>query len=543
MNQTHNKEKVITYFLYRRKSTDEKDRQILSLESQETEALRRFSHLKIIKLPPESVSAFKPEKRPIFNSMIERIKKGEAQGIIAWHPDRLSRNPIDAAQIIFLVDIGALKDLKFCSYNFDNSPEGKMMLNMTMSQSKYSSDKLSADVKRGLELKVLAGWRPNQAPLGYLNSKTNLKGKQVIYKDPLRFDMVKQIWNMMLTDNHSAPEVLRIATNEWKLRHPGTISRPERKIYLSGFCRMLTNPFYYGYFEYPKGSGNLVKGNHPPMITEQEFDRVQFVLGRKGRPRPKTHKFAFTGLMKCVCGAGITAEEKFKHQKNGNVHHYIYYRCTRRVDENCTEKAIEIKNFTKQVDDIISKLTISEEFKNWAIKNLHEIRKDEARASEQIVISQHKRYETIQKQIDNLLLKYSSPDNSDNQLITNEEYAKMRSTLLKEKNELEALLNATGQKIEEWLELSEKTFNFACYARDWFAKGDLNTKRAIFACLGSDLILKGKKVSIQLKKPFDIIFEGLPKAYEELIRFEPLQIELNRANFIDSISKSPILSG
>ena len=104
----------IKYFLYCRKSTDEPDRQVLSLESQETEALRKFGNLKIIKLPHESVSAFAPYKRPTFKDIIERIKDGEAQGIIAWHPDRLSRNPIDAAQIIYLLDIGALKDLKFC---------------------------------------------------------------------------------------------------------------------------------------------------------------------------------------------------------------------------------------------------------------------------------------------------------------------------------------------------------------------------------------------------------------------------------------------
>jgi len=543
MNQINKKEKAITYFLYRRKSTDEPDRQILSLESQEAEALKRFRDLKIIKLPPESVSAFKPNKRPIFNNMIERIKKGEAQGIIAWHPDRLSRNPIDAAQIIYLLDIGALQDLKFCSYTFDNSPEGKMMLQITMSQSKYTSDKLSNDVKRGLDKKALAGWRPSCAPLGYLNSKTNLKGEQVIYKDELRFDLVKQMWQMMLTGNYTVPGILRIANEGWKLRQPATKKRPERKLHLSGFYRIFTNPFYYGYYDYPIGSGNWIKGNHEPVITEDEYDRVQFILGRKGKPRPHTHKFAFTGLMKCSCGAAITAEEKFKKQKNGNTHHYIYYHCTKRVNSDCTEKSIELKDFTKQVDDVISKLTIPEKFKDWAIRCLHEVRKDEAKSGEQTVVAKHRRYENIIKQVDSLLLKYTSPENTENQLITEEEYTRLRSVLLKEKNELETELNATGDKIEEWLELSERTFNFARYARTWFAQGDLETKRAIFACLGSHLILKDKKVFIQLKKPFNIIFEGLPKAQVELERLEPLKINENKAKFGDFVSKFPILSG
>src|SRR3989344_4413513 len=290
MNQDNAK---IKYFMYRRKSTDD-ERQVLSLESQKSEAFRKFPNLKIIELPPESVSAHEPYKRPVFNNMIERIKKGEAQGIIAWHPDRLSRNPIDAAQIIRMLDMGAIKDLKFCSSNFDNSPEGKMILAMTLSQSKYSSDKHSKDVQREMNKKAQAGWRPGLAPLGYKNSKTNLKGEQVVYNDLQRFNLVKQVWQLMLTGNYTVPDIFEIVNNEWKLTQPGTRKRPERKLHLSKMYRIFTTPFYYGWYEW---DGEWIKGNHEPMITAEEFDRVQFLLGRNGRPRPKTHIFAFTGLI------------------------------------------------------------------------------------------------------------------------------------------------------------------------------------------------------------------------------------------------------
>lgn len=298
MNQTNNKkEKVTTYFLYCRKSTDEKDRQVLSLGSQETEAVQRFGSLKIIKLPHESVSAFEPDKRPVFKNMIERIKKGEAQGIIAWHPDRLSRNPKDAAEIIYLLDIGALKDLKFCSYYFDNSPEGKMMLQITLSQSKYSSDKLSKDVKRGMDKKAQSGWRPGLATLGYINSKTNFKGEQVIYNDPLRFNRVKQMWQMFLTGNYTVPQIYEVVSNEWKMLMPATRKRPERKMQLSCLYKIFTNPFYYGWYEWPIGSDNWIQGKHEAMITEKEFNQAQFLLGKKGKQKPHTHRFAFTGLV------------------------------------------------------------------------------------------------------------------------------------------------------------------------------------------------------------------------------------------------------
>ncbi len=174
---------------------------------------------------------------------------------------------------------------------------------------------------------------------------------------------------------------------------------------------------------------------------------------------------------------------------------------------------------------------------------MHEVNKDEAKSHEDIISIKHKRYEDIVKQVDTLLLNYTSPQNSESQLITSEEYTRLRLTLLKEKNQLEAELNATGRKIEEWLELSERTFNFVRYASIWFAKGDADTKRAIFSCLGSNLTVKDQKLSIQLKKPFNILFEGLPEAEKELIRLEPLQIELNRAKFVSSVAEFPLLSG
>ena len=98
------------YFLYIRKSTDEDDRQVLSLEAQETE-LKEFAlreNLLIAATFRESQTAKEPG-RPIFNDMLKRMERGEAEGILAWHPDRLARNSVDGGRIIFLVDTGKIR--------------------------------------------------------------------------------------------------------------------------------------------------------------------------------------------------------------------------------------------------------------------------------------------------------------------------------------------------------------------------------------------------------------------------------------------------
>ena len=100
-----------------------------------------------------------------------------------------------------------------------------------------------------------------------------------------------------------------------------------------------------------------------------------------------------------------------------------------------------------------------------------------------------------------------------------------------------------GEETREWVELTEKTFNFACYARMWFAQGDLDTKRAIFACIGSDLILKDQKVLLNLHKPFQFIFDNAKSAEKEISRLEPLKLVANQGQKDIFEQKIPVLCG
>ena len=192
------------YFLYIRKSTDEDDRQVLSLEAQETE-LREFAEkerLTIIDTFRESQTAKEPG-RPIFNKMLERIEKGEADGILAWHPDRLARNSVDGGKIIFLIDSEKIKSLKFPTFWFEATPQGKFMLNIAFGQSKYFVDNLSENTKRGLRQKLRRGELPGPAPLGYLNDLRT----HTIVKDPERFRLVRKIFELYATGNYSLKDL------------------------------------------------------------------------------------------------------------------------------------------------------------------------------------------------------------------------------------------------------------------------------------------------------------------------------------------------
>lgn len=504
---------AIKYFAYVRKSSEGQERQALSIPAQKEKLLQSFPDLDI-EFIEEEKSAFKPYNRAHLTQMLERIDRGERTGLIAYHPDRLSRNEIDASSITYRIRNGAIADLKFATYYFENNPEGIWMLQMALAQSQYDSAKKGRDVKRGLEMKAKMGWRPSGAPIGYRNTPLKEKGFKTIEKDPERFHLVRRMWDLMITGQYTVAEVWKMS-KEW-----GLTTVPHRTIGGKTLTRsyvyknIFQNPFYYGYFPYKeKETGAIVwqKGQHEPMIGEWEYNLVQQNIGRTNAPRPKTQKdMAFTGsLMRCaVCDSSITAEAKVKRQKNGNVHHYVYYHCTRKKDPNCTEKSIELKQLTSQVHKILEGVTISERFKSWAIKNLHEIRKVEAEDQSKILKRKHSELELVNEQLSGLLTRFSSPQNANGELISNEEYQALKNRLLGRKNGLEAELVAQGKEKEQWLELSEKTFNFACYARIWFEKGDKKTKRAILACLGSNLVLKDQKININLHPFFLSILEN-----------------------------------
>jgi site-specific DNA recombinase len=508
----------VKYFLYARKSSEAEDRQAASIQSQIDELMQivKANKLEVVEIFEESQSAKKPG-RPKFNQMLERIYKGEANGILCWKLDRLARNPVDGGNISWALQQGTIQHIQtFGRAYFPNDNVLLMSVELGMAN-QYVRD-LSVNVKRGQRNKAEQGWRPTGAPVGYMNTPHKEQGFRTIVIDPVRFETTRRLWDMMLTGNYTVHQIWHYAKDAGIItqRRKSLGGKPMTR---SAIYKLFTNPFYYGYFEYPKGSGVLIKGKHTPMVTEEEYDRVQKLLGRKGSPRPKQElNFAFTGsLMRCgTCGSSVTAEMKTKRQQNGNVHHYVYYHCTHRKDETCVERSIELKQLNKQVDEILSKLTISERFKNWAINNLHQLRATEATTNEVSLGNKTAELKSITAQLDALLLKYTSPANATGTLISDEEYQTLKGHLLKSKNALEEALANQGKEMEQWLELSERTFNFARYARYWFENGDTPTKRAILACLGSNLVLKDRNIHIKLHRVFDSIVINKEKIEEEL---------------------------
>src|SRR3989339_900640 len=310
------------------------------------------------------------------------------------------------------------------------------MLNMAFGQSKYYVDSLSENTKRGLRQKVRNGDYPTLAPVGYINDSRT----KTVVVDRKKAKVIKQAFEFYVKGGNRLEDV-----SNFLAKH-NLFSKTGKKIHKSRATSILSNPFYTGLFRY---GGELHEGKYEPIISKKLFDQAQEMLKFRGKPdrKPLNDPQPFCGLISCAsCGMMITGEYKVKKQKNGNVHHYVYYHCTKKNKiVKCEEPCIRQEELNRQLSSLIQKVSLP---KDWAVE-LNRLALQDHKNSAPSLTACVKENETklsvISQKLERLLTGYLD------QVIDEQDYRTEKSKLLLSKKSLEEEMTSLSHKQNDWL--------------------------------------------------------------------------------------------
>jgi len=473
------------YFIYARKSTDTEEKQVLSIEAQLAE-LKEFAakeKLEIVASLCEAKTAKEPG-RTVFGEMLGRIEKGEAEGVLAWHPDRLARNSVDGGRIIYLLDTGAIKDLKFPIFWFESSPQGKFMLNIAFGQSKYYVDNLSENVKRGYRQKIRKGlWPAGRAPIGYLN---NIKTKGIDI-DHERASLIKKAFESYATGEYTLKGIRDL------LKNMGFKSFKGNTYATSCVQKILKNPIYYGAIRF---NAEISEGVHEPIISKQLFDQAQAVMANRGKKkRKRKHEYPFVGLMKCgACDGAITAERQKGH---------IYYRCTKKKGP-CSEKYLREETLIDQLKAIIQKVALPDDWTDKMLAKLDTERAEIDNDHQAVVQNLLAEKKQIKAKLDQLLDLHLEGG------VDSGEYREKKNQLVNKNIEINQKIRDFEQHGNNWLEPMRTMINSSCQAKNLAPANNPNDIYTFLKKIGSNFILKDKKFQFEGKIGWRALLKNAP---------------------------------
>jgi site-specific DNA recombinase len=478
------------YFIYTRKSTDTEDRQVRSLADQlaELRELARKEQLEVVDVFIEKQTAKIPG-RPIFAEMLERIEKGEASGVLSWHPDRLARNSVDGGKVIYLVDTGKITDLKFPTFWFDATPQGKFMLSIAFGQSKYYVDNLSENIKRSYRQKLKSGIWPHKAPLGYLYDK-KLKSLAV---DPAVAPLIKKTFEAYATGSYTLSALRKIMGELGLLSHTG------KELSISNYQYLLKNTLYHGLIY---SGGEFYEGKHEQIITKKLFDTCQEVMTQKSKPQHEgdLKPYVYRGLFRCAeCGCCLTIETQKGHN---------YLRCTKRKGP-CSQKYVREEAMTEMIKEEIRKVSLSDEVADWLIAKVEKEKVEGDNSSKDQVQKVNVDITAVDSKLEKLMTAYLE------NALTLPEYQGTKNKLVTEKQVLKDKLTAFERSTTNRF---EPVINFLndCKQAAILAKSSDATKiRSFFQKVGPNPLVRDRALVFSPRAPFAFVSEISEKSSNE----------------------------
>ncbi len=472
---------------YARVSSKEQEREGFSIPAQQ-KLINEYVVLQGIKLNKSyvDIETAKQSGRREFNEMVTYLKRHKTvRLLLVEKTDRLYRNLKDWVTIDELgVEIHFVKEGTVLS-NESRSSE-KFMHGIKVLMAKNYIDNLSEETRKGMIEKAEQGIWPTYAPMGYLNI-VGPNGKKIIEIDTVKGPFVSQLYEWYSSGKYSLRELGK------KARQGGFSYRKSgAPVSTSTIQKILRNRIYTGIFEW---KGKLYKGSHSPLITHEEWIRVQGILdGRKvSKIRGSVHNFAFSGLISCGhCGCAMVGEIK----KNK----YIYYHCTGNKGK-CKEPYTREEELGRQFSENLSCLKFDDDVFEWIKEALTESFSDEKREYSGSIERLTKEHHTLQNRIDRMYIDKLDEKVDQNFYDKNRfEWREQQDRCL---SDIERLQNVENIYMDEGIQL----LRLAKDAHSMFQNQSPADQSKMLNLFYSNCSWKRGVLSAKFRQPFDLLAE------------------------------------
>jgi len=522
---------------YNRKSTEDEDKQVLSIGSQIEECsliAKSFKLPKFIEIFEESKSAKTEFKRPEFTRMIKQVDSGKVDSIVCWKLDRLARNMTEGGIIMDYLSSGKIKAI-FTYERLWLPSDNVILMAVHFSQGTQFSKDLSVNVKRGQRTKAKNGTPAGLASLGFLNSKQGEKGTRWWYEDKDRFWKMKKVFELFLTGNYSVRKLHEYARDELKLTTPSRKKLGGKPVTFMNTYKNLKNPIYAGFF-FVQGQRYQLDNNLPRMITEEQFDRIQQMISSNRKPRSQKHKSLYAGFIFgednkilsqdvkyqiiCDCKHKYANRNRSECPKCGkktllleNPKYFVqsYYYNNRKKKAGIEYNSITVDKVTEEISKFVEenlKLPIS--ILDWSKKYIHELKDKEVSEKLNFVYDKEKRMSEFENKKSRLREMFRNPDFK----MTQEEY---KSDLAKLETEYKDLQQEV--KSIDWVKELNEIVDLTSTALDVIANGSFDAKRNLLTQLGANLTWNDKKLFISNKKTIETFILGINEAKPIILEF------------------------
>jgi site-specific DNA recombinase len=295
------------------------------------------------------------KRRNALAELLERVTEGDIDYVIVHKVDRLARRRADDVAIAEAIR-GSGARLVSVSENIDETPSGMLLHGIMASIAEFYSMNLGAETLKGTMEKARRGGTPGKAPIGYLNVRETVDGREVrtVRADPERKDLVQRCFQLYATGDYSLAELATILEAQG-LKSRATARKPATALGKNDIAAMLANDYYVGVVRY---SGIVSEGRHEKLVSEETFQAVQDLLQSRKQAAARTwrHSHYLAGSLLCAdCGTRLM----YTRATGGSDGTYEYFVCIGKGQRKCSQPHHRVEAVERAVEKHYARVELS----------------------------------------------------------------------------------------------------------------------------------------------------------------------------------------